>query len=351
MTETMDRILRHDLGMVVLGLVLSTAAGQKAPNLVDKSRAVCATKGWYGVTKGTADHHWVGNSQILYIVPKPDGSNDLKLFSVDTGQTKSAPLAEAFRQSVGEPESVKVSPDGQKMFWSGKNVAEPSWFVANMSAKSVETFPRRLVDMSADAPTPDEESTLTWSPDSRSVLECVITFGRNTATSVWRRTLGAIATEQAYPKARGYADWQPTMIGTWLAFAPSGISIGGPRKSVGFNTWKVDQPATTRKSWNVKVPANRTIAGFSHSFSGKQILWDLSIHNDKHSGPWDSAGEEIWITDAEGKNWKQIAQVVFDEKKGDEQVTRFGLPKWRPDGKAISFDYMGKLYIFKLPSQ
>lgn len=330
-------------------LIAAAIVGQKTPSLMAKAKPVVETKSWVEAAKGVADYRWVNSHSVIFAKVIGEGE-PARLFLYDTQAKREteAWCSQEFGGFSGDFSTLRVSPDGTRLLW-GSTGEKPLWSVATFGNDRIPSFPRKVLRMTAALPMPSDESTLMWDADSRSVFESTIAFGGNPVTMLWRRTGPSYEKEKMLPAAKGYADWQPYILGDGNAFAPSGIGAGGPKNSVGFNTWNIENPGRTRKHLTVTVPKGRSISGFAHSFSGKQVLWDLATHDAKHPGPWDVADEEIWLSDAQGKNWKLLAKMPFKDRKDDEQLSQFGSPKWVPGDKAISFVYLGKLYLFNLP--
>jgi hypothetical protein len=334
--------------MILSGYICAIIFVQRGPLLIDKSKVLAETKNWFGLTAGIADYHWLDSNTILHVTESRDHALSFHTLNVNSKAATDSGLTLVFNRSKGNLNTLEVSPNGRKVLWSGWEGKQSKWFVADVSGANLVSFDRRKVSMFISNHGPDDETTLEWGPDSKTVFESLIEFGDDTSTLLWSRSVDSIGNEQRLPTAKGYVDWQPTIIQAGIAFASSGLAIGSERSTVGFITWNINQPQKTRRERTVTVPRNRTISSFHYSHDAKQILWALSVHDPKVTNPWVNTGEEYWITEATGSNWKMVARLPFDPKTMDEQSAQMSAPSWLLDDKAFSFVYMGKLYRFSL---
>lgn len=333
--------------MIPVTLLALTTLTQRTPDLVSNSTLIADTKGWGGRQYQVADFYWLDHTTIVLYRNQSDKTN-FYTRDIKSNEERRLKFSIEFNRTGGGLDTLVISPDGRKALWGGIVDKEFRWFVSNLDGTDTLSFPRRKTSRVISNHGPDDETTASWSTDSKTVFESIIEFGNGVRTLLWSRSLSSIKKESTYPSAVGYVDWQPEMIGEKTAFARSGLAIGGERSSVGFITWNIESPKQTRKEWTVTVPRGRSISSFSVSPNRKSILWDLSIKLTQDQKSWESSGEEMWLTDIKGRGWRRIAQVTFDPKKRDIQSQRLGSPKWRPDGKAFSFIYDQKLYVFPL---
>lgn len=335
--------------MILSSMVFAVLARNQVPRLIENSTLIAETKNWFGVTAYCADYHWLDAEKILYMTEGERQTMVFHTYNIVTKRTADNALSAAYKQSDGSFDSIEVSPDGKKVFWSGRTGKQSKWFVADCDGKNVGSFDRRKTSVIISNHGPDDETTLTWGPDGKSVYESIVEFGNGTSTSLWYRSIPPLDREQKLPTAKGYVDFQPRILPGNIAFATSGLAMGGERKSAGFITWNVNNPGRTRREWTVTVPKNRTISMFSHSHDGNRILWDLTVHDPKNPDQWAGVAEDFFLTDATGKGWQIVANLPFDKNNSGEQRSKMSGPQWTIDDKALSYVYMGKLYLFKLP--
>ncbi|MEI7984041.1 MAG: hypothetical protein WCI55_00310 [Armatimonadota bacterium] len=331
--------------MFLTSFALATTLAQSSLAPANQPKLLADVGSWAGTVSQVADYYWLKSNTVLFWRQVWAESPILFTLKLSTTQVQESKLAKVINDSSGSVESISVSPNGEKVLWESYKDKQSSWSIANIDGSEYKQFPRRKTSMIVSNHGPDDETIAFWSTDSKSVFESIIDFGDGAFTRLWSRPIDSINKERSYPLAKGYVDWQPVMIGKNLAFAKSGLANGGPRSSVGFITWNIENPKLTRKAWTVNVPKGRTIVNFSHSPSGTEILWDLSVKASKEPQSWDSKGEEFWVSDVRGKSWKQVYRIDFDPKNAGADASALGGVMWRPDGRAFSYIYKKKLYL------
>jgi hypothetical protein len=344
--ETKYEFSRQVQGMIISTILACSVSMQASSPMLLKAQRVADVRGWNERIYRVADYHWVNPEAIMFSRKIQGEQIELCLFNPLSQKISTAGFTRRFRETLGDLDTIKVSPDGKMVLWSGKTDNQFRWFVSPLNGSILKSFPRRKTSEVISNHGPDDETCAFWSSDGKSVFESMIEFGNGTSTQLWGRSLKSIEKETTYEPAKGYVDWQPDMIVEKLALAQSGLAIGGPRSSVGLITWNIESPKSTRVERKVTVPKGRTISSFSFSPKGTEILWDLSVQLSKDSQNWDSSGEEIWLTDAKGRHWRKVTEIGFDPKQRDKQAQSLGKPKWRPDGKAFSFIFESKLYQY-----
>ncbi len=322
--------------------------GQKSPSLLAKSRLIADVSGWAGFTYMIPDYHWLDSHTLMFSRQDRDHAFTFFTFDLNDRGEKRSGFTDQFRKFSGGLDSVSISPNGQKILWSGRIGQVNNWFVADLNGQNVQIVPRHKTSEIISNHGPDDETIAFWSRNSKSIFESIIEFGKGTSTLLWGRSLSSIDKERTYPSAKGYVDWQPDMIGDKVAFAHSGLAIGAERSTAGFITWNIENPGKTRKEWTVRVPKGRNISSFSFSPKGDLILWDLTVKLTKDPQVWDSKGHDFWLTDVRGRNWRRVASIAYDLKTWVKQDQSLSRPQWRPDGKAFTFVYDQKLFQFSL---
>lgn len=335
--------------MIFFGLVLTSIIDQRVPLLLETSTKLAETKSWYGTTYRIANYHWLDSNRVLYMTKNSDQSTTFHTMNVKSKEVRESGFTPIFNRSKGMVDTIRVSPDGKKLLWSGWDGIQSKWFVSEVDGANLVGFDRRKISMVISNHGPDDETSLTWGPDGQTIYESIVEFGNGISTRLWSRSVTSIDKEQKLPIAKGTVDWQPEIIETNFAFANSGLAIGSEKPSARFITWNINDPQKTRKEWVVTAPRNRTIGSFSHSHDGKKILWNLPVHDPKATDSWSTIGEEIWLTDAHGKNWKRVARMPFGGKTSFEQSAKLSAARWQPGSKAFSYIYNSNLYQFKLP--
>lgn len=324
-------------------------AVQRAPLLFEKAKLLARTSGWAEVSVGVPDYRWLDSNTVLFQLPRPEEPTRISSLDTRSGKVAEVECLQDFSLLKGDFSTLQVSPNGDKILWAGGTGSSAKWYVTTLGNRQVLSFARKRLRDPSNPPMPDDYSLASWSWDGKSVLESVVSYGGEGGVAMWRRNLSKLASESNLPFAKCSVDGHPSLIGLNKAFASSGLLAGSPRSSVGFRTWNVLEPRATYRGWTVSVPKGRTIESFVHSHSGHRILWDLSVHDGKSRDPWDSIGEEIWLTDAAGAGWKLVATVPIRTEEERRRVETFGIPKWVPGDRAISFVYSGGLYTFDLP--
>ncbi len=327
---------------MVTGIIAAMVIGQKTPSLLKVAQPIAKIGNWVEGLDGAPDYQWVDAKTIIFAEKFSQEPPRLQFLDVTTGKARDVDCAQEFGGFGGDFTTLRVSPDGKKILWGG----DTNWYVATFGQDRIPSFPRKKNRQVASSGSPEDDSTLSWTWDSRSVVECALSFKGEVMTSMWTRPINQIEKEKAFPVMKGYVDWPATIVGENIAFGVTGTAMGAPKSTIGFVTWLPSNPTRTRKQWTVQVPKGRKIDLFVHSHDGKRILWDLTVENPKSKDPWDSTGEEFWVSDAQGKQWKPIASVPNKNEESDSGV---GMPKWIPGDEAVSFPYQGKLYRVAVP--
>lgn len=322
---------------MVTGMIAAMVIGQKMPDLLSAAKPIAKVGNWVEGLDGAPNYQWVDAKTIIFAEKFSQEPPRLQFLNLTTGKTRDVDCAQEFGGFGGDFTTLRVSPDGKKVLWGG----DSNWYVAAFGQDRIPSFPRKKNRQVASSGSPEDISILSWGKDSDSVIECAVSFNGEVLTSMWSRPINHIEKENPFPTVKGYVDWPARMLGSGVALGVSGTAMGPPKSWVQFMTWSPSHPGSTRKQWTVQVPKGRKIDLFTHSRDGKSILWDLMVANPKSDDPWESLGEELWVSDAQGKRWKPIASIAKSAK--------VSMPKWIPGDRAISFVSMGKLYRLDLP--
>ncbi len=322
---------------MLTALIVATVVGQPTVDLVSHSKAITSVKTWLHLMDLPPVHDWLDNEHIAYPINEPGGDLRFQILDVRSGKSEVAGFSNAFNQSLGNVLDVYYSPNGKEVLWGGDH----QWHITQVDGANHREFDQQK--KTGD----DTEVVLRWAPDGKSVIEWRFEQYLTGKTQCWQRSAIDVANVKELPKPKHDLTWMPEIRPGGKVTTTEDVLMGPEKRSQHFVTWNFEKPNAVRK-YTVKVPSNRTVSCFRISPDGKSILWDLSIYKNGQVKAWAGNGDEFWVSDIEGKNWRYQATIRYSGKNAESDERSMGLPRWRPDQRAFSYTYQDRLYQFTL---
>ena len=310
------------------------------PSLLTHAKFLCDIDAWEQFQASVGHYTWLNQHEvILHTTHAYDQAPTLTSFHIQTRSYSTIGLklmTGELKRSLTLP---TPSPDGKYLLWEDYRKQSHQFVVTNLDGKRLGQWPMHAYRQTIS--NEEEESVVTWSPDSASLIECVSRWESDGHIDIWQHKVTDLGKEVAFPhlpKTFDFAIWCKAGMNangriTWPFYYPS----PSPELSV-ICDWNPYSPSEmVRKS--VKWPKGEAAVMAELSPDGRHILWQIESS--------DGLADELVVTNADGSSHKSLGRIRF-QSNGNNTRQSFGEVHWNPNSKAVSFVWLKKLYLVDL---
>ncbi len=360
--ESMKRRLIKLLGLLtLLGILLLTVRFWPQERLLLKQAVrVTDTHGWE-VDRGPdacITYGWLSGQEVLFCRGGFLSNSPLWRRNVRTGkETPLKALSRLFHDTKGDPDGVKVSPDGRWVLWHGGQ--DDTVCAAVDGSSSFRSHPA------------NNYSSFGWLGGSDDQWVEFIQANKHSPGRLSTVILHKAASQTTQPLPPTDMSWEPWSDGIAVQNAAGACMLMQPTRRELGDMPKTDRmeitqtvlasPAPPPHRFEIRVPPGSTVHRIVLSPDGKYAAWALQTHFANPilerihrlvpsvSAPFrDCIG--LWVSRVDGSEMHEIGHLrdTINSSKGDPRegngwIDDYTL-RWLPDGKQLSFVYKDALY-------